>query len=80
MPEDVFDTPKPVKLITFLINLISGFEDGIVLDFFGGSGTTAHSVMQYNALSNTALKYIMVQLPENLIDSYSKASNDKKTI
>ncbi len=80
MPEDVFDTPKPIKLISFLINLIDNFNNGIVLDFFSGSATTAHSVMLNNLHNNTNLKHIMVQLPENLIDSYNKANNDKKLI
>ncbi len=80
MPEDVFDTPKPTKLVSFLINLISNFDNGIVMDFFSGSGTTAHSVIQSNFTNNTRLQYVAVQLPENLIDSYNKASNDKKTI
>ena len=40
-------------------------EESIVLDFFGGSSTTAHSVLQYNANENSKRKFIIVQLPEN---------------
>lgn len=57
--------PKPVSLITFLINSITYFDkDAIILDFFSGSATTAHAVMQLNAEDGGNRKFIMVQLPE----------------
>ena len=59
----VFDYPKPVDLIEYLINFICDKED-IVLDFFSGSATTAHAVMRLNSLDNGSRKFIMVQLPE----------------
>ena len=59
----VFDFPKPMRLIKFLINLGSR-ETSIVLDFFSGSATTAHAVMQLNAEDGGHRKFIMVQLPE----------------
>lgn len=80
MPEDVFDTPKPVKLIKFIINLINDCRDVIIMDFFSGSGTTAHATMQCNADDGGKRKYILVQLPENLDDNLIKATNDKKQI
>lgn len=59
----VFDYTKPVKLITRLLQIGSNPED-IILDFFSGSATTAHAVMQLNAEDGGHRKFIMVQLPE----------------
>ncbi len=62
-----FDFPKPVKLICQLLKLeINGLsgESAIILDFFSGSATTAHAVMQLNAEDGGHRKFIMVQLPE----------------
>jgi adenine-specific DNA-methyltransferase len=61
--EDYFDFPKPVDLIKLVVQQGSG-SDGIVLDFFSGSATTAHAVMQLNAEDGGKRKFIMVQLPE----------------
>ena len=59
----VFDYPKPVEMIMRIIEM--GSSDGdIVLDFFSGSATTAHAVMQMNSNSEEKRKFIMVQLPE----------------
>ena len=80
MPEDVFDTPKPTKLIKYIINLVDNNKKAIVLDFFSGSGTTADSIMQLNAEDDGKRKYILVQLPENLDEGLEKASNDNKTV
>lgn len=78
MPEDVFDTPKPVKLLKYIIRLVNNNENTIILDFFSGSGTTADAVMQLNAEDGGNRKFVMVQLPENLDVSLKYASNDKK--
>jgi len=78
MPEDIFDTPKPVRLIKYIINLVKECKDAIVLDFFSGSGTTAEAVMQCNLADGGRRKFIMVQLPEDLDESLKKASNDNK--
>lgn len=60
----IFDGPKPVRLIK-LLGLISNLsDDDIILDFFSGSATTAHAVMQLNAEDGGHRKFIMVQLPE----------------
>ena len=60
-----FDFPKPVSLIKYLINMICKFDkEAIILDFFSGSATTAHSIMQLNAEDGGQRKFIMVQLPE----------------
>ena len=67
----VFDYSKTVELIKRCIELYT-VQDDIVLDFFSGSATTAHSVMQLNAEDGGNRKYIMVQLPE-LCDESSEA-------
>jgi len=58
-----FDYPKPIGLINRCIGLYSK-KDSIILDFFSGSATTAHAVMQLNAEDGGNRKFIMVQLPE----------------
>ena len=68
----IFSHPKPVDLIKLLINLSNKENNFLVLDFFSGSATTAHSVMQLNAEDGGTRKYIMVQLPE-LCDDDSEA-------
>ena len=71
-----FDYPKSVELIKRCLQIYSG-KESIVLDFFSGSATTAHAVMQLNAEDGGNRKYIMVQLPENLKDSL-KNTKDKE--
>lgn len=72
MGTSTFETPKPVKLIKKILELSIKEDEDIVLDFFSGSATTAHAVMEYNALVNKRVKYIMVQLPE-LCDTKSNS-------
>ncbi|ONI37809.1 DNA methyltransferase [Candidatus Epulonipiscium fishelsonii] len=59
----IFDHPKPIKLISDFIEIILN-KDDIILDFFSGSATTAHAVMQLNAEDGGNRKFIMVQIPE----------------
>jgi len=59
-----FDYPKPIKLINHLLLLFTDKQKDIILDFFSGSATTAHAVMQLNAEDGGNRKFIMVQLPE----------------
>lgn len=59
----IFDNPKPVEFVKKLLQL-GTHETAIVLDFFSGSATTAHAVMQLNAEDGGHRKFIMVQLPE----------------
>ena len=61
--ERVFTFPKPVSLIKHLLR-VSTDSDSLILDFFSGSATTAHAVMQLNAEDGGKRKYICVQLPE----------------
>lgn len=60
----VFDGPKPVRLLSTILQIANTKEDSIILDFFSGSATTAHAVMQLNAEDGGHRKFIMVQLPE----------------
>lgn len=78
LPEDVFDTPKPVKLLMHIIGLVPNIEDAIFMDFFSGSGTMADAVFQMNALDGENRKCILIQLPEDLDINLQKASNDNK--
>ena len=67
----LFDFPKPVEIIKQLISQVSNTDD-IILDFFSGSATTAHAVMQLNAEDGGNRRFILVQLPE-LCDEKSEA-------
>lgn len=58
-----FDFPKPIELVKYLTQMISS-DDFIILDFFSGSATTAHAVMQLNAEDGGNRKFVLVQLPE----------------
>ena len=58
-----FDSPKPTRLLMQIIR-IGADKDSLILDFFSGSATTAHAVMQLNAEDGGSRKFIMVQLPE----------------
>ena len=62
-----FDFPKPVGLLQYLISFQASL-DGIVLDFFAGSGTTGQAVMEQNILDGGARRFILVQLPELIAD------------
>lgn len=70
MDGQYFSYPKPVSLITYLINLMYNekeskfYKNFTILDFFSGSATTAHAVMQLNAEDGGNRQFIMVQLPE----------------
>lgn len=62
---DVFDTPKPTRLVERLILMTqSSSRDDIVLDFFAGSGTTGHALLAMNAQDGGARRFVLVQLPE----------------
>lgn len=76
---DVFSTPKPEKMLMELVR-VSTKEDDIVLDFFSGSATTAHSVMKLNAECGGNRKFIMVQLPEKCEENSVAYKNGYETI
>ncbi len=69
-----FDTPKPTRLLQRILKLLPDPE-GLILDFFAGSGTTGHAVMAQNAADGGNRRYILVQLPEPL----DPANKDQKT-
>ena len=72
--EGIMSYPKPSSLIKYMINTIGYYnKEMIVLDFFSGSATTAHAVMQLNAEDSGNRKFIMVQLPEET-DKKSESS------
>ena len=59
----IFDHPKPIDMITRILEIGSN-ENDIILDFFAGSGTTGHSVLELNRKDGSNRKFILVQLPE----------------
>jgi adenine-specific DNA-methyltransferase len=67
-----FDGPKPLRLLRRLLTLANTQPDDIILDFFSGSATTAHAVMQLNAEDGGNRRFICVQLPE-VTDEKSEA-------
>lgn len=60
----IFETAKPVRLIQWAMTTSAVATNDIILDFFGGSGTTGHAVIAYNARAGSNCRYIIVQLPE----------------
>ena len=74
-----FDTPKPVKLIKML-SIIGTNDNDIVLDFFGGSGTTAQSIFELNAEENSKRRFILVQINEELQDHPEAVKKGLKTV
>lgn len=63
LPEVQFENPKPMNLMAYLMG-VGAQPNEIILDFFSGSATTAHAVMQLNAEDKGKRKFIMVQIPE----------------
>jgi adenine-specific DNA-methyltransferase len=64
MGDNYFDTPKPIELIEKMLKLCVRSDNDIVLDFFAGSATTAHAVMQFSLNDGIKRRHISVQLPE----------------
>ena len=62
--KNVFSNPKPVELIRAMIKISNAKNESIILDFFSGSASTAHAVMNLNAEDGGQRKFIMVQIPE----------------
>lgn len=75
-----FDGPKPIRLLKRLLTLANLDKDSIILDFFAGSGTTAHAVMQLNREDGGNRKYICVQLPEPCDENSEAGKAGYKTI
>src|SRR5574344_205885 len=72
----VFDGPKPVRLLRRLLTLANLKDDSIVVDFFSGSASTAHALLQQNAEKSTHCKFILVQLPEEVSDKKKNVGYD----
>jgi adenine-specific DNA-methyltransferase len=62
--DKVFDNPKPVDVISRLMQITPGSKDGLILDFFAGSGSTGHAVYDLNRADGGSRRFILVQLPE----------------
>lgn len=78
--KNVFSNPKPVELIRAMIKISNAKNESIILDFFSGSATTAHAVMQLNAEDGGHRKFIMVQLPEKTDEKSEAYKAGYKTI
>lgn len=76
---DTFDTEKSVAIIQRIVEWLAP-PNSIVLDFFSGSGTTAHAVIEANKNDNGQRRFIMVQLPENCGDNPSAIKHSYKTL
>lgn len=77
---DIFPFPKPTKLLKHLLQLSDNNDGPIILDFFSGSATTAHAVMDLNRLDAGNRKFIMVQLPEPCAEDSEAFRAGYKTI
>ena len=77
--EDFFDFPKPVDYLKLIVHQ-GASNEGIVLDFFSGSATTANAVMQLNSEDGGHRKFIMVQLPEKCDEASEAYKAGYKTI
>ena len=73
----IFDNPKPIELINYLLE-ISFKKADTILDFFAGSGTTGHAILEWNRENDDDKQFILVQLDENLEDIYKHAHSDNK--
>lgn len=77
--EGIFDFPKPIGFVKTIVEIGSN-KDSIILDFFSGSSTTAHAVMDLNAEDGGNRKFIMVQLPEPTDEKSEAYKEGYKTI
>ena len=81
MDGKVFDNPKNINLVLRALKMITKFDnDALVIDFFSGSGTTAHSLMKLNAEDNGKRKYILVQIPESVSETSEAYAKGYKII
>ena len=75
----VFDFPKPVDLLLRIINIATD-KDSLIVDFFGGSSTTAHAIMQQNSKDGGNRKYILIQWQEQCKEDSEAFKSHYKTI
>jgi adenine-specific DNA-methyltransferase len=76
---ELFDNPKPSTLIKYFISVITSTQD-VILDFFSGSATTAHAVMQLNSEDGGNRQFVMIQLPEKTEEKSEAYKAGYKTI
>lgn len=76
--KELFDFPKPVDFMVKVLEQSS--QDSIILDFFGGSSTTAHAVMKLNAMDGGNRQYILVQIKEQFQENSEAFKSGYKTI
>ena len=75
--KDVFDNPKPTTLIHHILSF-NTCDNDIILDFFSGSATTAHAVLNQNINDGGHRRYILVQLPQNLDNALKNSTGSAK--
>ncbi len=80
MGHKVFDMPKPTSLLKKLLTLANTKDDDIILDFFSGSATTAHAVIELNSIEGFNRKFIMVQIPAAIDEDSLSFKAGYKTI
>ena len=75
-----FDNPKPTRFLNYFIPFLVKDSNDIVLDFFAGSSSTAHAVMELNAKDGESRRFVMVQLPEKCSEKSEPFKNGVETI
>lgn len=78
--KNVFSNPKPIELLEAIIKIANVKDGEVVLDFFSGSASTAHALMQRNAEDNGRRKFILVQLPEKCAEKTEAYRNGYENI
>ena len=79
--ELIFENPKPLDMLKNMIEMVNLENGDIVMDFFAGSGTTAHAVLSLNAEDNVKRRFILIQIAEDLDESLRKSTGTaKKTL
>ncbi len=78
--KNIFSNPKPIELLRAILKIGNVKNDDIVLDFFSGSASMAHAVMQLNSEDGNCRKYIMIQVPEKLEEKTEAYRNNYRNI
>lgn len=80
MGDKVFENPKDEEIIQRIINFVGCEDDDIVMDFFAGSGTTAHAMFLANAETQKNRKFILVQIPQEISLQTAASEKSKKVV
>lgn len=78
--KNIFSNPKPVELLRAIIKVANVKDGDTVLDFFSGSGSTAHALMELNSENNAHRKFILIQVPEQCAENSEAYKNGYETI